>query len=185
MAKVIVPGTSELEKMMLAKRNIKLNETITVEDFEKEIIAYLKGHNVLHLATCMNNDPRSTALEYWNKGLTVFIFSERGGKIANIKKNANVCFSIADPFNPAEDFFGASGLQVWGKASLFKKNDDPEKFEKIRNYSHYGKDSNILKNQGIDFGESPFNFNVITIKPVRIRYLNLRKGYRNTFWRNE
>lgn len=182
MAKIIVPGSNEREKAVFAKLNIKLIESISEKEFEDEIIAYLNQHNVLHLATSKNDDPRSTPLEYFNNGLTVYIFSEGGGKFANLKANPKVCFSISDPYEPVEDFFGAVGLQVWGNASVFKKNDDRARFEQIYKYS---RNAEALKKHGLDQMAAEFNFNVITIEPFRIRYLNMRKGFRNIGWERD
>ena len=183
MARVIIPATNEMEKQMLAKCNIHLIEKITIEEFEELLIDYLKTHNVLHLSTCLNNKPRSTTIEYWSKGLTVYMISERGGKIANIKKNPMVSYTVSDPFYPEKDFFASSGIQVWGKASMFRKKENLEKFNEIFKYSHYAQNTDHFKQQGIDVAASPFNFNVITIEPIRIRYLNPRKGFRNVTWR--
>ena len=143
------------------------------------IIEYLNQHNVLHLATCKDNEPRCTPLEYFNNGLTVYISSEGGGKFANLKVNSKVSFSISDPYEPNEDFFGASGLQVWGTASTFKKNDNPEKHEKIREFT---RNREGLKKLGLEAAANSFNFNIITIEPIKIRYLSLRRGFRNALW---
>ena len=44
--------------------------------------------NCLVLATSAKNIPRATVLEFFNEGLTIYIFGEPGGKIANIKRNS-------------------------------------------------------------------------------------------------
>lgn len=182
MAKLIVPHANESEKAFFDKANIKLHESITVEKFEKAIIEYLNQHNVLHLATCRDNEPRCTPLEYFNNGLTVYILSEGGGKIANLKANPKIAYGISDPYHPGEDFFGASGLQVWGIASVFKKNDNMGKFNEI---AQYARNTEALKKQGLDQVAEKVNFNVITIEPTKIRYLNYRKGFRNVTWKME
>ena len=182
MTKLIVPRASRRGKVIYKKQNIKLINSITEKEFEDVVVQYLNQHNMLHLATCRDNEPRSTSLEYFNNGMTVYIFSEGGGKFANLKVNNRVSYSICDPYNPAEDFYAASGLQVWGIASAFKKNDDPEKYRQIRKYS---RNTESLKKQGLDQAAESFNFNVITIEPQKIRYLNLRQGYRNIVWKKE
>ena len=48
-------------------------------------MADLSEHNVLHLSTCRNNEPRSTPVEYFNNDLTVYMLCKAGGKIANVK----------------------------------------------------------------------------------------------------
>ncbi len=182
MAKVIVPKSNERERAMFAKLNITLIESIAEKELENAVIDYLNKHNVLHLSTCRDNEPRSTPLEYFNNGLTVYIFSEGGGKFANLKVNPKVSYSICDPYDPAEDMLGACGLQVWGTASTFKKNDDPARFETIHKYS---RNAEALKKHGIDQMAAAVNFNVITIEPLKIRYLDLRRGFRNVSWEKQ
>jgi hypothetical protein len=182
MPKLVVPHANERQKEIFKKCNITLIESLSEKEFEQEVSDYLSSHNVLHLATCRNNEPRSTPLEYYNNRLTVYIFSEGGGKFANLKENVNVCYSIADPYEPGENNFGAVGLQVWGKASTFKRNDDPERCAAIQRYSRLG---DALKKQGLDQFASKVNYNVITIEPLKIRYLNLLKGFRNVLWEKE
>jgi hypothetical protein len=179
MPKLVVPHANERQKEIFKKCNITLIESLSEKEFEQEVSGYLSSHNVLHLATCRNNEPRSTPLEYFNNRLMVYIFSEGGGKFANLKENGSVCYSIADPYDPGKNYFGAVGLQVWGKASTFKRNDDPERCAAIQRYSRLG---DALKKQGLDQFASRVNYNVITIEPLKIRYLNLLKGFRNVLW---
>ena len=182
MARLLVPRANERQRALFKRFNITLIESISEQEFEAAVIEYLNNHNVLHLATGRANEVRSTPLEYCNNGLTVYISSEGGGKFANLKVNPNVSYSISDPYEPENDFFGAVGLQVWGIASTFKKNDHPEKYEEIRRYRRHG---DALKKQGIDELARETNFNVITIEPTKIRYLNLKEGFRNIKWERE
>ena len=99
MGKVIVPHANERERAAFASVNITLLDSISEKDFLNIISAYLSSHNVLHLATCRDNEPRCTALEYFNSGLTVYVFSEGGGKIANLKANPQVSYTINDPYD--------------------------------------------------------------------------------------
>jgi len=182
MGKIIVPQANEKETTAFKHGGITLIESITEEDFLNHVIDFLKNHNVLHLATCKNNEPRCTPIEYFNNGLNVHMFCEGGGKIANLKANSNVSYSIAGPYHPAEDFFGADGLQVWGKASYFKKNDNVEKFREIRKHS---RTQQGLEDQGLDEAANTYNFNILTIEPYKIRRLCYRQGFRNIIWKKE
>ncbi|MBN2108497.1 MAG: hypothetical protein JW832_13815 [Deltaproteobacteria bacterium] len=179
MPKILLPSLSQARKESFAARGLHFVESITVPEFEKVISDYLGSHNILHLATCMNNEVRSTTLEYFNNGLTVYVLSEGGGKLANLKANANVGYTIADPYNPEKDFFGASGIQVWGRATVFRKNDAPEIFASINRYAR-GADS--LELQALKAKAATVNFYVITIEPDKIIYLNYRQGYRKATW---
>jgi nitroimidazol reductase NimA-like FMN-containing flavoprotein (pyridoxamine 5'-phosphate oxidase superfamily) len=100
MGKVIVPQPNEKELAAFALQGLSMRQSMTEGEFFDMAIEYLNRHNVLHLATCKNNEPRCTPLEYFNNGLTVYIFSEGGGKIANLRVNDLVSYSIADPYDP-------------------------------------------------------------------------------------
>ena len=50
----------------------------------------LRHRNALVLATCAKNKPRATVLEFFNEGMTLYIFGEPGGKVANLKRNPQV-----------------------------------------------------------------------------------------------
>jgi len=182
MGKVIVPQPNEKELAAFALVGLTMRPTMTEEEFTIMATEYLNRHNVLHLATCKNNEPRCTPLEYFNNGLTVYVFSEGGGKIANLKANDLVAYSISDPYDPGTDFFGASGLQVWGRATFFKKNTDLERFKQIRQYSRYMKQ---LDAQGLGEAAGSYNFNVLTIEPFKIRRLCYREGMRNVIWKKD
>ena len=185
MARLIVPRANERQRTLFKRFNITLIDSISEQEFEAAVIEYLNDHNVLHLATGRDNQVRSTPLEYFNNGLTVYISSEGGGKFANLKVNPNVSYSISDPYEPEKDFFGAVGLQVWGSASTFKKNDDLKRFEEIRQYSRRRPEDLNDQMRELQQAASSVNFNVIIIEPVKICYLNLRKGFRNVIWEKD
>jgi nitroimidazol reductase NimA-like FMN-containing flavoprotein (pyridoxamine 5'-phosphate oxidase superfamily) len=65
-------------------------KTITPKDLEKRIIQFLKKQNMCVLATCGNNVPRATPVEYRSKGITIYFVGEPGIKLENMKKNPNV-----------------------------------------------------------------------------------------------
>ncbi len=182
MGKIIVPKPNEKEREAFKLGGITLIKSITEEAFLEHVINFLNQHNVLHLSTCKDNVPRCTPIEYFNNGLIVHTFCEGGGKIANLKVNSNVSYSIADPYHPAEDFFGASGLQVWGKCTHFKKNANIERFKEIRKHS---RTMQGLKDQGLDDAANAYNFNILTIEPYKIRRLSYREGFRNILWKKE
>ncbi|MFC1669232.1 pyridoxamine 5'-phosphate oxidase family protein [Spirochaetota bacterium] len=182
MGKLIIPKPNEKERIAFEGAGIKIIETLSEKEFLHMAVKYLNTHNVLHLSTCKNNEPRCTPVEYFNNGLTVYMFCEGGGKVANMKVNPKVSYAISDPYDPGSDFFGASGMQVWGTASIFKKNDDPERFRKIQGYSRY---LNELDEQGLTETAEKYNFNVVSIEPVKIRRLCYREGYRNIIWNKD
>jgi len=123
----------------------------TREEIEKEIIEYLdemstrkgtpgKGCGLKHgsalvLATCKDNQPRATTLDFFNEGLTLYIFGEPGGKIANIRANPNVSAVVYQPVDHSKT---QRYLQIWGKASLINRKNNKELFEeKVEKWGLY------------------------------------------------
>jgi len=182
MSKLIIPHANMQEKAVFEKFGIHLIEALSAEEFEKVAVEYINTHNVLNLATCRNDEPRCTTLEYFNNGMTVYVLSEGGSKILSIQKNSHVSFTINDPYSPAKDYLSASGLQVWGSASVFKKHDDPATAHEVMKYF---RNNEAVAAQGLEQAVNSVNFNIITIQPHKIRYLDLRRGFRNVVWEKE
>lgn len=169
-------------------------EDIPREELEKEILEFLDstcgmvdpnpglhGCGTIHrtslvLATSYEDEPRATPLEFFNEGLTIYIFGEPGGKIANIKRNPKVCAAIYE--QPLDHSKTQRSLQIWGKAELITirndKNTYMEKVKKwnipeiakklmsplIKNLSPDDQDKEIVKMIGV--------LNLIRIEPIRM-----------------
>ena len=172
MAHITVARVSDRLKAALDKAGIKLKENLTPESVEKAIIEYISENNILHLATSRNNIPRCTPLEYKHKGLNLYVFSEGGAKIAFIRENPDVAVSIASPYEPRKNFFGARGLQIWGQAKIYARFKEKEMFKAT------------VGELGIDETRFPshINFKVIVIEPEKIKYRDTRNGYRGVAW---
>lgn len=113
------------------------------EEIEREIIEFLdkmsthkgtsgKGCGLKHgsslvLATCRNNQPRATTLDFFNEGLTIYILGEPGGKIANIRDNPKVSAAIYQ--QPLDHSKTQKALQIWGKATLISRKNNKKLFE--------------------------------------------------------
>jgi hypothetical protein len=164
---------------LLETEKIKLKKFASAKAFEKVLLKFLKEQNVLHLSTCRDNLPRSTPLEYRLHGLAFYILSEGGGKFINLKFNKNVSFSIAAPYDSNKDFWGARGLQAWGKAKFYSMKDNPRRFKdalkKMKAYQ-------TMKKAGMKELPPQFNYRVIEITPERINYGNLKEGVYHVTW---
>ena len=78
--------------------------------------------------------PRATPLEFFHEGLTIYIFSEPGGKIANIKRNPNVCAAIYQ--QPLTHSKTQRSLQIWGEAKLLTiRSDEKMYMEKVEKWN--------------------------------------------------
>jgi len=145
----------------------KLNE----EELKEELLAYLKECNILTLATCSNDIPRATVLEYRNDGFNIYIGSEGGGKFANLKVNSNISFTITSPYTT---FFSCRGLQGWGKAEVY--NEGTKEFDEGIKVI---KPERALVELGMKEVPSVFKRRVIKIIPNKLKYSYLAKGIMN------
>ena len=58
-----------------------------INELEKRIIEFLEGQNMCVLATCSNDVPRATPIEYHSKGITIYFVGEPGIKLKNLRSN--------------------------------------------------------------------------------------------------
>lgn len=93
----------------------------------------IRHRSSLVLATCSKNDPRATVLEYFNEGLTLYIYGEPGKKIANIRQNKKVSAVIYE--QPLDHGKFQKSVQLFGTAELITAKDRPRLFwSKIRKW---------------------------------------------------
>ena len=80
----------------------------------------------LVLATSYKDEPRATALEFFNEGLTLYILGGPGAKIANIKRNPRVSACIYE--QPLDHHKIQPSLQIFGTAELITVRNNPRLF---------------------------------------------------------
>lgn len=161
------------------REGIKIKNYKSVASFERDLKRFLKQNHVLHLSTCKNNTARSTPLEYRLNGLTFYILSEGGGKFENLKGNKKISFSIAEPYNSEDDFWGSKGVQAWGTAKVYSRKEHPVKFQEAFKKM---KVMRVLRKLGMKELTTDFNFRIIEITPDRIKYGNPRGGVFRVTW---
>lgn len=92
--------------------------------------------NALVLATSYKDVPRATPLEFFNEGLTLYIFGEPGGKIGNIRRNQNVSAAIYE--QPMMHSTIQKSLQIFGTAQLLSAKSNPRLYRaKARKWEMY------------------------------------------------
>ncbi|MEI6127505.1 MAG: hypothetical protein WCQ99_13240 [Pseudomonadota bacterium] len=67
MAKLVIPTLTDQRKSGLAKQNIRIRENSTLEELEHSATEYLTEHNMLHLATCSNNNNNKVDVHHRRK----------------------------------------------------------------------------------------------------------------------
>ena len=102
--------------------------------------------NSLVLATTYKDMPRATPLEFFNEKLTLYIFGEPGGKIANIKRNSRICAAVYE--QPLKHSKIQKSLQMFGNAELISIHSNPHLFKiKAQKWNLYKVLESFLKAQ--------------------------------------
>lgn len=152
--------------------------------------------NALVLATSAKDVPRATVLEFFNEGLTLYIFGEPGGKIANIKRNPRVSAVIYE--QPLDHSKLQTSLQIFGKASLINVRNNAKLFRaKAKKYniayvmekllSPLTKSRNLTGEALAQFYKKGLeSLNIIKITPQRIILKEYRPDFSSTRyeWKN-
>ena len=142
------------------------------EELKDRIIRFLERCKIGTLATCSDNLPRSTPVRFGRRDLTIFILTEGGGKLENIKENANVCFSVYGTYT---GFRSCRGMQLWGRAQILYPDD---KAAYLPAFEALGLEERAdLKK--IDMGDARTDMPIIQIVPERVRYLSVPEGILN------
>jgi hypothetical protein len=104
----------------------------------------IRHRNALVLATCANNRPRATVLEFFNEGMTLYVFGEPGGKIANLKRNPLVSAIIYE--QPLDHGSFQKSLQLFGRAELITVRNNPRLFwSKVRKWNMEAVGAKIMR----------------------------------------
>jgi len=131
------------------------------------IEAYLQAHGLLTLATvnekCM---PIAHSVEYIHEGNTVYFISNHATrKIANIKNNANVSYTVDEDY---KDWSVIQGIQMIGKASIV---DDPKEVGRLMKI--YAQKFPQVMSFPSEFVEA---MRVVRIEPFQARYIDNTQG---------
>jgi uncharacterized pyridoxamine 5'-phosphate oxidase family protein len=98
---------------------------------KEHIIEFLRQQNMCVLATCSDEVPRATPIEYRSKATTIYFVGEPGIKLKNIKNNPNVSIGI---FYPYIGWDSAKGAQITGKAKIISRENLTEFKEGLEAY---------------------------------------------------
>jgi nitroimidazol reductase NimA-like FMN-containing flavoprotein (pyridoxamine 5'-phosphate oxidase superfamily) len=102
--------------------------------------------NSLVLATTYKDVPRATPLEFFNEKITIYIFGEPGGKIANLKRNSRICAAVYE--QPLKHSKSQKSLQIFGTAELISMRSNPRLFKaKAQKWNLYSVLESFLKAQ--------------------------------------
>jgi len=159
---------SEAEQVVRAK----VTKPMPKKELEKHIAAFLRTQNTCVLATCKDNIPRATPMEYYSKGVTLYMMPEDGQKMENIRENPYISIGV---FAPYTGWLSVKGVQITGEATLITKEDDPKEFDKGLKVYQWQKSA-----EEIGLHQLPASFRLLKIEAHAIELLDISlktKGY--------
>ncbi len=149
----------------------------TRRELETEIEDYLRKNHPCTLATCgADGAPRASVVDYVNEGLTVYIFSEGGGKFTNIEENNRVGVGIG---TSARTITSVRGLNIQGSAQVFTE-DQPEFAHALKLFKPMLDDFESRTGAPVVF--PPGMVRVIRITPLHMVYFHYMRGIAHACW---
>jgi nitroimidazol reductase NimA-like FMN-containing flavoprotein (pyridoxamine 5'-phosphate oxidase superfamily) len=142
------------------------------------------------LATVHENIPRTTPVDFFSDGLTIWIAGEPGLKIRNIRANHNVAVGIYHPMDHSKH---NRSLQIQGTAELINVNNNKEEvIARAQQFGIYQAVEKMLREHSPDgkvIDDAVMNvikrFNFIRIEPEEIIFLSIHptEGTTKDVWK--
>jgi len=139
-----------------------MERELNKQELEHLIVDLLKEQSLCVLATCSDNVPRASTVEYFPIGTTIYILTEGGVKIENIIHNPSVSIAIHAPFAGWQT---VRGIQITGMAEIGRRGS--------RVYEE-GLDA-FCKRRG-QISTVPDIMSIIKVKPSKIEYIDTALG---------
>ncbi|SPQ00465.1 conserved hypothetical protein [Candidatus Sulfobium mesophilum] len=146
-----------------------MDHELAREHVEELIIKLLETCPLCVLATCSDNIPRASTVEFFPIGTTLYILTEGGRKIENIKSNPHVSVAIHADFTGWSD---VKGVQITGTAEIGERGST------IFNEGIYAYERR--RGSRGTAGSLPDFMKVIKVTPAKLEYLDAtlaNKGY--------
>lgn len=157
------------------KMNIE-RKNLSREELEKEIIDYLSKRQPCSLATCGKDCiPRISVVDYLNEGLTIYIFSEGGGKFQNLQENNRVAIGIGTGSRAVT----TRGVNIWGIAEVFT-DDTPEFAHGMEIFEPILKEMEKAIRTPVQIPKGMLR--MIRVTPTKIVYHHTAKGIKYATW---
>jgi len=141
------------------------------DELRARLVKFLRNNAIGTLATCSEDLPRATPVRYKSEDVAIYILTEGGGKIYNIRRNPSVSFSVHGRY---AGFTTCRCIQLWGTAALIEQHDA----EYRRGLEIMGLAARADLST-VDLEAVQASMCIIKIVPQRARILNLPVGILN------
>jgi nitroimidazol reductase NimA-like FMN-containing flavoprotein (pyridoxamine 5'-phosphate oxidase superfamily) len=139
-------------------------------EMERQIAGFLRQGNVCVLATCRDDVPRATPIEYYSDGLTIYVAASRGTKVPNLENNPRVGVAICSrPYTDWTDWYDVSAVQITGEPELLRFDERPDDYREALRVYDWRKYRRALGMAD----EEPRNTTFVKINPRRIEFRDL------------
>ena len=141
------------------------------DELRARLVKFLRNNAIGTLATCSEDLPRATPVRYKSEDVDIYVLTEGGGKIYNIRRNPSVSFSVHGRY---AGFTTCRCIQLWGTATLIEQHDTEYK----RGLEIMGLTARADLS-AVDLEVVQASMCIIKIVPQRARILNLPVGILN------
>jgi hypothetical protein len=144
-----------------------MERELSKQEIEHLVVDFLNEQSLCVIATCSDNVPRASTVEYFPITTTIYILTEGGMKIENIIHNPTVSIAIHAPFTGWQT---VKGVQITGIAEIGKRGSGV-----------YEEGLDAFNKRRGQIGTVPDIMIIIKVKPSKIEYLDTalgNKGFR-------
>ncbi len=134
------------------------------QELEHLIVDLLEEQSLCVIATCSDNLPRASTVEYFPITTVLYILTEGGVKVENIIRNPNVSIAIHAPFAGWQT---VRGIQITGTAEIGKRGSRV-----------YKEGLDAFNRRRGQIGTVPDIMSIIKVKPRKIEYIDTTLGNR-------
>jgi nitroimidazol reductase NimA-like FMN-containing flavoprotein (pyridoxamine 5'-phosphate oxidase superfamily) len=153
------------------------------DQLRERIAKFLQTNNICVLATCKDNVPRATPIEYYADGTTIYVVADPGNKVVNLKANPRISVGISSvSFTDWTDWPRVAGAQITGRPSFVEhESADYQHAMQVYKWQYYAKAAEFDPNSMPNMTR---NFIKIVADKIEFRDLGLlREGYlRKQIW---
>lgn len=149
----------------------------------ERIVKFLQANNICVLATCKDDVPRATPIEYYADGTTLYVVADPGTKVVNLKANPRISVGISSvSYTDWTDWPRVAGAQITGRPTFVEhKSAEYEHAMQVYKWQYYAKAADFDPNSMPNLTR---NFIKIEAEKIQFRDLGLlREGYlRSQMW---
>jgi nitroimidazol reductase NimA-like FMN-containing flavoprotein (pyridoxamine 5'-phosphate oxidase superfamily) len=131
--------TEDLSELSFAQLRTRKLAKMEPDRLREHIVRFLQANNICVLATCRDDVPRATPLEYWADGTTLYVVADYGTKVKNLEANPRISVGIANvTYTDWTDWARVAGVQITGRPSFVDpKSAEYEQAMRVYKWQHY------------------------------------------------